>query len=684
MPRQNHAMSIESNLLLGLLLDLGLVLFSLLGLVGLAPLGKNSQSLVDLFLESRGRLDQVEELSVVHLEQHAGNLSSEVGLRFVNQGVEGLSEHLLLLGRSSSGKRLSSQLGRSSLSGLGSGLLRSNGHLTSGHGSGGETLGSADGRSGRSGGRGSGVAVGSVVGGHTWVARHLRGHAVWHGDTGLSVGSRVSRSSLLHHGRVTHGSTSHGHHTRLTSVSGHGRVAVHGGLHVAGGAHGSSAKGDSLSLSLLHLRLQGLSSDILSLSKRDVEGLGTDHLAVHVLDGLGRLVGGGKADETKVSRGTILILHDLARGDGSKGIKLGSESVIIPLVVEVFNVEVDTGRLGLVFESLLLVGLSQLVVSLGSLLGSTNVELLPLPLLVVELLGGFDGRLMRGVVDKTKPFRSSRLVDGEGGRDNLSVSLKELFKLGLGSFRVDVFDENVGELSSLFFDLGLSLLFADVVADVDFLVVEQHAVDGLDGGIGGFSGGIVHKGESSRLAILIDTDLARENLSKRDESVVESLVVDRLVEVFDEDVSLTRLSEGRISLRPHDSARSSLDQRVVEVLHGSLSIGSVEKVDIGVPEGSSGDCVSTDSDGSDGTDHVEDFKQHGLGDCRVELTDVERRATRRGLDRASGRGGLRLSRSRTVGLSNGGGRGRCRGGGSVGHSDVGFFAGYGIDHVKGW
>lgn len=76
------------------------------------------------------------------------------------------------------------------------------------------------------------------------------------------------------------------------------------------------------------------------------------------------------------------------------------------LTVKVLDVEVDTGRLGLVFESLLLVGSSQLLVSLRSLLSSANVELLALDLLLVELLDGLGGGLVVGKVDKAESASS--------------------------------------------------------------------------------------------------------------------------------------------------------------------------------------------------------------------------------------------------------------------------------------
>jgi hypothetical protein len=102
--------------------------------------------------------------------------------------------------------------------------------------------------------------------------------------------------------------------------------------------------------------------------------------------------------------------------------------------------------------------------------------------------------------------------------------------------------------------------------------------------------------ESSGLASLVDTDLAGENVTKGSKGVVEGLVVNALVEVLDEDVSLSSLSESRVSLTPHDSAWPVLDQGVVEVLESSLAVSRVEVVDVGVSKRSTSHGVSADSD----------------------------------------------------------------------------------------
>jgi hypothetical protein len=76
--------------------------------------------------------------------------------------------------------------------------------------------------------------------------------------------------------------------------------------------------------------------------------------------------------------------------------------------------------------------------------------------------------------------------------------------------------------------------------------------------------------------------------------VVENLaylVVDKLVQVFNKDIALTSLAEGRVTLRPHDPAKSDeleslrqepttkellpcavLNQRIIKLLQGALAL----------------------------------------------------------------------------------------------------------------
>jgi len=97
-----------------------------------------------------------------------------------------------------------------------------------------------------------------------------------------------------------------------------------------------------------------------------------------------------------------------------------------------------------------------------------------------------------------------------------------------------------------------------VRSDIHFLVIEQHAIDGLDSIISGLASLVVDETIALGAAMLVGRDFAREHVSEGGEGVVESLVVDGLVEVLNKDVALTGLAEGRVTLRPHNTARTGL------------------------------------------------------------------------------------------------------------------------------
>jgi len=65
--------------------------------------------------------------------------------------------------------------------------------------------------------------------------------------------------------------------------------------------------------------------------------------------------------------------------------------------------------------------------------------------------------------------------------------------------------------------------------------------------------------------------LARENVSEGRERVIESLIINALVQVFDEDISDTRLADGRVSLGPHDTTWPTLDCIKVHRIQSTFS-----------------------------------------------------------------------------------------------------------------
>ncbi len=77
--------------------------------VSLLVLLENLESLVDLGVKGLALLEKVEELSDGELEDHTRELTGELRLAGGNLGVDGLTEHLLLLLGAGLGKRSSGQ-----------------------------------------------------------------------------------------------------------------------------------------------------------------------------------------------------------------------------------------------------------------------------------------------------------------------------------------------------------------------------------------------------------------------------------------------------------------------------------------------------------------------------------------------------------------------------------------------
>lgn len=65
--------------------------------------------------------------------------------------------------------------------------------------------------------------------------------------------------------------------------------------------------------------------------------------------------------------------------------------------------------------------------------------------------------------------------------------------------------------------------------------------------------------------------LAGQDVSEGRECVVEGLVINGLVQILDKDVANAALSEGRVTLRPHDAERSAFNHVEVHRVQGSLS-----------------------------------------------------------------------------------------------------------------
>jgi len=301
-----------------------------------------------------------------------------------------------------------------------------------------------------------------------------------------------------------------------------------------------------------------------------------------------------------------------------------AELVVINFVIQVLDVQVDA----LVFVSFLkassLIRLPELLLALVLLLGATDVELLAVELVAVQLLDGLGGGLVSGEVDETETTALAGLsLAGKGGGSDITVLGEELAELVVGDVGTDVLDVDVGEVGLHLLELALAVLLGDVVTNVDLLLVQEHTVDVLDGRRSSLIGLVVNETIALGVSVLILSNLAAEDVAEGSKGVVESLVVDGNVEVLDEDIALAVLAESGITLGPHDAAGAALDESVVELLESLLAIAGGVVVDVGIAEGAAGDGVTADTDRGNGANLGEELEKHGLGDRGVELANVE-------------------------------------------------------------
>jgi len=65
--------------------------------------------------------------------------------------------------------------------------------------------------------------------------------------------------------------------------------------------------------------------------------------------------------------------------------------------------------------------------------------------------------------------------------------------------------------------------------------------------------------------------LTRQNVPKCRERIIQSLVVDALIQVLDENVANAGLADRWIALRPHDTTRTTLDRIKVHRVKSTFS-----------------------------------------------------------------------------------------------------------------
>ena len=67
-------------------------------------------------------------------------------------------------------------------------------------------------------------------------------------------------------------------------------------------------------------------------------------------------------------------------------------------------------------------------------------------------------------------------------------------------------------------------LARDVVADVDLFVVQQHAINTLDGSLSRIGGFVMNETIALRATMLVSGNLARQDIPEGGESIMEGLL----------------------------------------------------------------------------------------------------------------------------------------------------------------
>jgi len=77
-------------------------------------------------------------------------------------------------------------------------------------------------------------------------------------------------------------------------------------------------------------------------------------------------------------------------------------------------------------------------------------------------------------------------------------------------------------------------------------------------------------------------------------------------------------------LRPHDAARFVLDGNIVQGFQSTVGINRVMEVDVSISERSASHSITTDTNGGNRSNLVEQLKQMPLRGIRSKVSDVER------------------------------------------------------------
>eukprot|EP00042_Codosiga_hollandica_P025946 m.119180 g.119180 ORF g.119180 m.119180 type:complete len:644 (-) comp52044_c0_seq1:2-1933(-) len=583
---------------------------------------ENTEGLVDFAAKGNLVLEQVQQVAVVHLQEHACQLASLLRIEAGDDLEEVVSQDLLLVLSISGGEGGSQCLHvRLGLGLLGRSIATRHVLLVASlRGGSGATLV-------RVGGLGCAV-VGELL---ATAAHALR--------TSLALVEATTHERLGNHERALrvaghHGAGGESPILRLTETAvRHHHVGVHVGEHALHALH--ALRGHTVAV----LLGQVLTTLLLALRKGDVQRLVDHEAAVHLshgTSGIGLLL---EADEAEPTGLAALVEHDLGVGEFAVGGEAFAELRLGVGLGQVLDVQVHTlGALSKIGAALLVLAAKH-AGTLVLLHGSANVDELAIHLGVVRSVHGSLGIRGRFEADEAKALALVGIIvlathDGQGG--DLAEASKKLLKLDVRELLRQVLDEDVGEVQ-----LGARGLLGTILAvlegrDGDLLVLQESAVGLRDSILSRLRGLELHKATALALTTLVEQDLARRDVAKDAESIVELLVVDGLLEALDEDVANTRSAERGVALAPHDAAGAAENGRVVVGVQGTLSILRALEVHVGVAQRTTSHRVAAHADGGDGADVVEGLVQDRLSDIGGEVANVERGRLRARNRRGSG------------------------------------------------
>jgi len=127
------------------------------------------------------------------------------------------------------------------------------------------------------------------------------------------------------------------------------------------------------------------------------------------------------------------------------------------------------------------------------------------------------------------------------------------------------------------------------------------------------------------LATGVRGDLARKDVTELAKGIAKLLVVNSLGQVLDENIANSGLAKSRVTVRPHDAARTTMNELVVHGIQSALSVVNTVEVNVRVTQGAAGVGVAADPDGGHLTNVVEHLKEKSFGNIGSEVTDVKRR-----------------------------------------------------------